>query len=118
MRHAALPPADTVLLVDVLHYLALAEQDALLGRAAAAVRPGGRIILRDADTARGWRSWMTLGEELLFTTLRFNRGARVRLRPAREIVAALERAGLQCEVLPAWGSTPFANVLVIGRRPG
>jgi hypothetical protein len=52
----------------------------------------------------------------VFTALRFNRGARVRFRAAREIVGRLEEAGLKCEVRPAWGRTPFANVLVVGRR--
>ena len=113
---AELSPADTVLLIDVVHYLSLAEQDDLLARAAAAVQPGGRLIVREADTERGWRSWVTLAEELIFTALRFNRGKRVRFRPAREIVAILEGAGLTCEVQPAWGKTPFSNVLIQGRR--
>ena len=113
---APLRPADTVLLIDVLHYLTIAEQDALLGRAAEAVRPGGRLLVREADTERGWRSWVTLLEELLFTAVRFNRGARVRFRPAREIVAALEARGLACEVRPAWGRTPFSNVLIVAAR--
>ncbi|HZO12391.1 MAG TPA: DUF2062 domain-containing protein [Polyangiaceae bacterium] len=114
---AGLPASDTVLLIDVIHYLSIAEQDDLLDRAARAVRPGGRIVVREADTKRGWRSWLTLGEELFFTTLRFNRGARVRFRPAGEIAARLEAAGLVTEVRPAWGKTPFSNVLVIGSRP-
>ena len=109
--------ADTVLLIDVVHYLTLAKQDQLIDAAAAAVRAGGRIIIRDCDAARGWRSWMTLAEELFFTAIRFNRGARVRFRPASEIVSRLESAGLACEVRPAWGKTPFANVLIIGTRP-
>jgi 2-polyprenyl-3-methyl-5-hydroxy-6-metoxy-1,4-benzoquinol methylase/uncharacterized protein (DUF2062 family) len=109
--------ADTVMLIDVIHYLTIEEQNEVLGKAAAAVRPGGRLVVREADTERGWRSWMTLAEEKLFTLLRFNRGARVKFRPARTIVAELEAAGLECEVQPAWGGTPFSNVLIIGRRP-
>ncbi len=115
-RTAEVAPADTVLLIDILHYFTLAEQDAILRRAAAAVRPGGRILVREADTERGLRSAVTLLEERIFTGLRFNRGERVRFRPAREIVAVLEEAGLACEVRPAWGKTPFSNVLVVGRR--
>jgi hypothetical protein len=105
-----------VLLIDVIHYMTIDQQDALLSRAAAAVRAGGHLIVREADTERGWRSWMTLAEELLFTALRFNRGARVRFRPASEVVARLQAAGLTCRVEPAWGKTPFSNVLIIGER--
>jgi SAM-dependent methyltransferase len=116
-RTAPYPPADTVLLIDLLHYFAIEEQDAILRRAALAVRAGGRLLVREADTERGLRSAVTLLEERVFTALRFNRGERVRFRPAREIVALLESLGLACEVRPAWGSTPFSNVIIIGRRP-
>jgi SAM-dependent methyltransferase len=107
-RAAEYTEADTVLLIDLLHYFAIDEQDAILGRAAAAVRPGGRILVREADTERGWRSAITLMEERIFTA--------VRVRPARAIVARLEEAGLRCEVRPAWGKTPFSNMLIVGRR--
>src|SRR5262249_30594305 len=93
-RAAEIPEADPVMLVDVLHYCTIEEQDAILDRAALAVRPGGRILVREADTERGIRSVATLIEERVFTLLRYNRGERVRFRPAREIAARLERAGL------------------------
>lgn len=116
-RDAELCPADTVLLIDLLHYFRIEEQDAILRRAAANVRPGGRILVREADTERGFRSFVTLLEERVFTALRFNRGERVRFRASREIEAILQEMGFACETIPAWGSTPFSNVLVIGERP-
>ncbi len=109
--------ADTVLLIDLLHYFTIAEQDAILARAAAAVRPGGRLVVREADTERGWRSAATLIEERVFTAVRFNRGERVQFRPAREVVGLLEGLGFACRLTPAWGKTPFANVLVVATRP-
>ncbi|MEJ7734424.1 MAG: DUF2062 domain-containing protein [Polyangiaceae bacterium] len=115
-RQAEIEPADTVLLIDVLHYFTAPDQDTVLRRAAAAVRPGGRLLVREADAARGWRSWLTLVEERVFTFLRFNRGAEVCFRPAAEIVAVLEGAGMEVEVRPAWGKTPFSNVLFVAHR--
>ena len=115
-REAELGTADTVLLIDLLHYFRVEEQDAILRRAAAAVRPGGRLLVREADTERGLRSSITLLEERVFTALRFNRGERVRFRPAREIAALLEQLGFSCETMPAWGKTPFSNVLLVGSR--
>ncbi|AUX47237.1 hypothetical protein SOCE26_087490 [Sorangium cellulosum] len=115
-REAELGQADTVLLIDLLHYFHVDEQDAILRRAAAAVRPGGRLLVREADTERGLRSSITLLEERIFTALRFNRGERVRFRPAREIAALLEQLGFTCETMPAWGKTPFSNVLIVGAR--
>ena len=116
-RVALLEPADTVLLIDLLHYFRPEEQDFLLDRAAAAVRPGGRILVREADPERGLRSWATRVEEGVFTLLRVHRGERVRFRAAVEIVQRLEGSGLTCETLNAWGGTPFSNVLIVGRRP-
>lgn len=116
-REARMPEADTVLVIDLLHYFTIDEQDAILRRAAAAVRAGGRIVVREADTERGLRSFATLLEEKVFTTLRFNRGERVRFRPAREIASILEAQGLRTKISPAWGKTPFSNVLIVGERP-
>jgi SAM-dependent methyltransferase/uncharacterized protein (DUF2062 family) len=116
LRVAELAPADTVLLVDVLHYFSDDEQDALLERAARAVRPGGRLVVREAEPARGWRSWVTLAEERFFTAVRFNRGARVRLRPVQELRERLEAAGFLCRVAPAHRGTPFSNVLLVAER--
>jgi uncharacterized protein (DUF2062 family)/SAM-dependent methyltransferase len=115
-REGALGEADTVLLIDLLHYFRAEEQDAILRRAAAAVRPGGRLLVREADTERGWRSSVTWIEERIFTALRFNRGERVCFRPAREIVAILEELGFTCETKAAWGKTPFSNVLIVSTR--
>ena len=42
------PPCDTVLLVDVLHYWTPDKQQLILEKARRALRPGGRLVLRDA----------------------------------------------------------------------
>lgn len=119
VREAQLPPAscDALLVLDVLHYLPKATQDEVLARACRAIRPGGTLLVREMDDARGWRSWATRAEERVFTTLRFNRGERLVFRPAAELVALCEQEGLEVTVEPMWGSTPFANVLVEARRP-
>jgi 2-polyprenyl-3-methyl-5-hydroxy-6-metoxy-1,4-benzoquinol methylase len=117
VRTAHSEPADTVLLIDVLHYFERAAQDALLTRAAGFVKPGGRLVLRDADTGRGWRSRMTRIEEGFFTAIKFNRGERVLFRDVpRELLPLLEAQGMSCSVVPCWGQTPFSNVLVVATR--
>ncbi|MBK8253356.1 MAG: DUF2062 domain-containing protein [Polyangiaceae bacterium] len=115
-RDATLPPSDTVLLIDLLHYFKPEEQEQILRNAAGAVRPGGRILIREADTERGFRSFMTLAEERFFTLVRFNRGERVHFLPAKTRTKILEEMGFTCEVRPAWGKTPFSNVLILGTR--
>jgi uncharacterized protein (DUF2062 family)/SAM-dependent methyltransferase len=115
-RTAVEGDADTVLLIDLLHYFTIEEQDAILRRAAGAVRQGGRLVVREADAERGWRTAATLLEERIFTSLRFNRGERVRFRAASELVALLEGLGFSCRLEPAWGKTPFANVLIVAAK--
>jgi 2-polyprenyl-3-methyl-5-hydroxy-6-metoxy-1,4-benzoquinol methylase len=118
IRKVALEKADTVLLVDVLHYLDAAQQDALLEQAADMVRPGGRLVVRDATLGRGWRSAFTIFVEWISRLVRFNLGERVHVRDVeREYVPKLEAKGLRCTVEPCWHGTPFANVLVVATRP-
>ncbi len=45
------PECDVVLLLDVLHYWEPAKQQLILNRARKALRPGGRLILRDGTRA-------------------------------------------------------------------
>lgn len=113
VRGVPLPSCDTVLLVDILHYLAREEQDDLLVRAARAVRvPGGRVIVRDVDPDRGASSAFTHAWEWVTTTLRYNRGARVAPRSFAEIAAVLEEQGMAVsqELCSARG---MSNVLLV-----
>ncbi|MCC6521769.1 MAG: hypothetical protein IT373_03835, partial [Polyangiaceae bacterium] len=97
---------DTILLFDVHEGLAPDEADALLGRAAALLRPGGRLFVRTVDGARTIRSRLSrLGRAAV-------RGRRP-ARPARELAAVLAEAGLETEIVRA-GSALGARVLVVG----
>lgn len=110
-------PADTVLLIDVLHYLDVEKQNALLRQAARAVRPGGRLVVREASRGYGLRSVWTSFVERLSRGVRFNVGERIAIRDvAHDYVPILEHEDLRCTVTPCWRGTPFSNVLLIGTR--
>jgi uncharacterized protein (DUF2062 family)/2-polyprenyl-3-methyl-5-hydroxy-6-metoxy-1,4-benzoquinol methylase len=49
------PPADVVVINDVLRFLPFTSQDALLRRLARALPPGARVFVREKDAAGGWR---------------------------------------------------------------
>src|SRR5205085_4982084 len=51
MRSTAFADADTVVLLDVLHYVSEPEQDAVLARVRGALPLAGRLVLRVGDTA-------------------------------------------------------------------
>ncbi|HEY0510344.1 MAG TPA: DUF2062 domain-containing protein [Thermoanaerobaculia bacterium] len=118
LRTAALPPADAILLLDVLHYLPAADQETLVSRAAAALHPGGILLLRDADAGAGWRFTATRLQERLSATFRRHWGQRFHYRSAADWRALLERSDLTVDVQPMGMGTPYANVLLAGRRVG
>jgi len=107
-------PCDTALLIDVLHYFADDEQDAILNRVAQLAR--SRIVVRELDPDRGWRSRVTRLQETLTTGVHFNRGARLHIRPISAMTRILEAHGFRTEVTPCWQGTPFANVLVVATK--
>jgi uncharacterized protein (DUF2062 family) len=117
-RAATLPRADTILVLDVLHYLTIEEQSALLGRLAAHVAPGGHLLIRDVDARATSRSRLTRWFERVATRIGYNRGASLHFRTADELVAELTAQGLSCSLDRERASGPLANVLVIARRDG
>jgi uncharacterized protein (DUF2062 family)/SAM-dependent methyltransferase len=118
LRAATLPPADAILLLDVLHYLPPADQEILLAKAAAALPPGGVLLLRDADAAAGWRFTATRLQERLSALFRKQWRQKFHYRSADEWKRLLEGLGLQADVQSMGMGTPYANVLLAGRRVG
>lgn len=113
VRSVPLPAADTVLLVDVLHYLTRDEQDALLLRATQSARQ--RVIIRDVDPSRGASSVLTQSWEWVTTTLGYNRGARVAPRSFDEMAAILESQGFRV-TRELCSAKALSNVMMIARR--
>ena len=117
LRTADLPPCRVALLLDVLHYLPAQAQEDLLDRVAAALEPGGVLLLRDADAEGGGRYWATRAQERLAALARGDFRQRFHYRSAREWRRLLEARGLTTETAPLSEGTPYANVLVVGRKP-
>jgi SAM-dependent methyltransferase len=119
VREIAIPAARAILLVDVLHSLRPSDQDALLRRAAAALEPGGLLLVREVDRAAPrWRYLLVALEERLARASGWAaRGDGLHFRRAAELADVLHSAGLVVETRPLWGRTPYANVLLTGRRP-
>lgn len=116
VRTCALPRAGLILLIDVLQYLEPAEQEELLRRCAAALEPGGRLILRVHDLDRGWMGHLTTG----FDRVVFRAGG-FRRRPVHLAVAAYCRtlgdAGLAVREQPMRNRLPLVHSLLIASRP-
>jgi SAM-dependent methyltransferase len=105
-RTADIAPCDTALLVDVLHYMAPEDQDALLARAAKAARQ--RVVVREIDRRPGlWSAITRLAER--------TRSA-PHARGVAELAAVLGREGLRVRIEACDQGTPFANALLIAER--
>jgi len=110
-----IPPCDGVALLDVLHYHPPAAQDALLGRVAAALRPGGRLVVREADADE--RMLLARLFEALGVRLGWHRVAgRFHYRAAAALQARLRVLGFAVTTRPAGGFLHRANVLLCADR--
>ena len=112
-----IPPAQTVLLIDVLLQLPPDAQDALLARIVAA--GPDRVLIRAFDPDRGWRSGFGFAMEGVRRLLGGDRGldGAIAPRPLPEIARPFEAAGFTVRVTPCWAGTPLPNVLLLADRP-
>ena len=111
--------ADTVLLIDVLHYLTAEQQDHLLASALAALRPGGRLMVREADASAGARAALTRALERAATALGYNRArAELGFRSAAELRARLERLGCRVRITPPAAHAVLANFFLVATHTG
>lgn len=108
-----LPEADAITVIDVLHYLPPALQDRLIQRLCLALRPGGRLFVRDPERGAGWRSRFTAGSESALVAAGRHRGRGVWARGSEEL-AGVMRQHLGDVRIEFAGTGPFANVLITG----
>ena len=118
IRTSVFHRADLVTLLDVLHYMPVVDQDDVLLRAAAALLPGGTLIVRDVEPGRGVRSMMAIGAERLARIVGRHRGDGLHYRPSDETASVLRASGLQVDASRCDQGTPFANQLLIASKFG
>lgn len=94
------PSARLILLIDVLLYLNAAQQDQLLERAAARLSPGGRLVMREADAAAGWRFATTVAAERASAWRRCEWRQRYQYRSRTEWVNRLGNSASRCGLSP------------------
>lgn len=117
-RTVSIPGCEVVTLIDVLHYHPAAEQRELLARAAAALAPGGTLLVREGDRSAGgggaaWTRWL----EAVAVRVGWNRGAgETRFRDRHALARELASLGLVVEVEPLSGRLHPGNVLLRARR--
>ncbi len=110
------PSGDTALIIDVLYTMQRGAALSLLNAAADATRK--RVLVRTLDPAAGWRGRFAVALERVARPFWPHAGARVDPLPPTTLAGALEQRGFQTRMMPCWGNTPFANVLIVAERRG
>lgn len=115
MRQTELGHVDVVTILDVLHYIPYAEQDALLDRVRAALGSNGLFVTRIGNADGGLRFAFS---QLVDRSISFVQGHRLKTmccRPLRQWIGTLEARGFAVEAIPMSTGTPFANVMLVAR---
>ena len=88
------PACDAILLIDVLHYWTPEKQQAILDKARRALRPGGKLILRDGAKAEGDAHQRVHRWEKFATRFSLNKTKEgLHFQSLAEIETMLKRAG-------------------------
>ena len=113
IRTIALPSCSAVIILDVLYYLRPSEQRQILQRIAQSLKPGGLLLLREANAAGGWRFHVTRLAEQILGLWRGQGWLPLHYRSSAAWIALLEELGFSVECIPMSKGTPFANVLLV-----
>lgn len=110
-----LPESEVILLLDVLHYLSLDEQDEVLRRAARALSTGGVLLLRETNVSQSAGARMAQRLERAARALGINRGARLVFRDPADYARLLESEGLRLNDAAPRGA--LDNLLWVAIKP-
>lgn len=109
---APLPPGPwpAVVLCDLLHHLAPADQRALVRRAAALLAPGGVLVIKDMAPRPRWCALMNRCHDLVMAR------QWVRHQHAAVVAGWCAEDGLAVAAPQAWRAWWYAHWLVVARR--
>ena len=106
-----------VALLDVLQYFTPGQQQQLVRRVAAAVAPGGLLLIRATLSRPGLRFRINQACDWFARGVNWMRSQPVHYASGDELTEWLGACGLQGEFRPLWGRTPFCNWLGVFSRP-
>jgi SAM-dependent methyltransferase len=117
MRYTPFPEADTVVILDVLHYITVPEQNEVLARVRRVLPPNGQLLLRVGDASAQPRFQISQWVDAVVTRVRGHRVLPQFGRPLADWIAFLESLGFTVHSQPMSQGTPFANVLLVAKVP-
>jgi 2-polyprenyl-3-methyl-5-hydroxy-6-metoxy-1,4-benzoquinol methylase len=108
--------SGTIVLFDLLHYLPIVQQTALLSHLARRVAPAGSLVIRDCPRDHGPRFWLTWMAEKFAQAVSWNLNTSLHFPSRERINDAFPENEFQRESRPLWGRSPFNNHLFVFRR--
>lgn len=109
MTNFATEGAATICLFDVLHYLPLSEQEKFLERLAQAARGGALLLIRTGVKGCGWRSAVTVLEEVWTRASGWIGGGEINFPRIESLENFFTSRGCRVSARPLWGRTPFSS---------
>jgi SAM-dependent methyltransferase len=101
-----------IVVLDVLHYMDPADQEAVLMAISARIAPGGRALIRTTFRDSSWRYLATLVEEVFVRRSGWIRGERCHFPSREEIENLFQNSAFSLSLRPMWGKTPFNSHLI------
>ena len=117
LTSVAIPPADGIVLLDVLHYFDELTQGAILLRVLRALRPRGVLLLRDPDPSAWFRFRITRLHERIATGMGWTQARMGHFRSGEAWTQLLEGYDLRVRCYPLSPLSPYADRLVVATRP-
>jgi len=111
-------PWDGIAIVDMLYLLPPARQRALVLEAAAALAPGGRLVIKEMDVTPRWKArWNVTQEFLALRVLRITAGATIQVVAPSVMAGWLAEAGLTVTRHRLDAGRIHPHHLLVGQRP-
>lgn len=111
-RAMPLPPCDAVVLCDLLHHLPARGQEHILREAAAALVPGGQIVVKDIEAeSTFWYFWNLFHDRVLRLS------GPTHHRTARAWADFLSSCGLSVSVVRHFRHLLYHHIIVVASRP-
>jgi SAM-dependent methyltransferase len=107
----------SVAILDVLQFVLLPAQEAILDAAIAMLVPGARLVIRTCLDDGSRRARTTRSIDTLSRALRWMNAGPEHYPDADAMQAKFAAAGLRSEFTPLYGNTPFNNWRVVATQP-
>lgn len=105
--------ADTVIILDVLHYMDYKAQEQVLQKVRQALPPNGRLILRVGNADGGIWFKASAFYDPMITLLKTGKRSRLYCRSLDNWLALLKDLGFMPQVIPLNGGMKLANTLLL-----